>query len=55
MAVTDIETLQWQIGVLQQANAELSKSLDERDRDLAAARAGNRDLLVRISSPTRPV
>jgi len=52
---THIETLQRQIVMLEQRIVELTKVVEERDRDLAAARAANRELMIRVNSPaTRP-
>jgi hypothetical protein len=50
-AATDIETLQRQIVMLEQRIVELTKVVEERDRDLAAARAANRELMIRVNSP----
>jgi hypothetical protein len=54
-AATDVETLQRQVVMLEQTIVELTKAVEERDRDLAAARAANRELIIRVNSPgTRP-
>jgi hypothetical protein len=53
-ATVDIETLQRQIVMLEQAIVELTKAVEDRDRDLAS-RAANRELMIRVNSPaTRP-
>ncbi|MBV1856373.1 hypothetical protein [Catellatospora tritici] len=49
-APLDIEALQHANTELQQRNAILVAQLDERDRDLAAARATNRDLMIQMNS-----
>jgi hypothetical protein len=49
-APLDIEALQHANAELQQHNASLGAQLDERDRDLAAARATNRDLMIQMNS-----
>ncbi|MDI1461053.1 hypothetical protein QEZ54_08760 [Catellatospora sp. KI3] len=49
-ALLDIEALQHVNTELQQRNAALVARLDERDRDLAAARATNRDLMIQMNS-----
>lgn len=48
-APLDIEALQHANTELQQRNATLSAQLDERDRELAAARAANRDLMIQLN------
>jgi chromosome segregation ATPase len=50
-AAADIETLQRQIVTLEQTIVELTTAVEERDRDLAAARAANRELIIRVNSP----
>ena len=35
-------------------NLDLQQQLDERDEDLAAARATNRELMARLNTPARP-
>lgn len=51
-APTDIDSLQQQITHLQQQAGELRLQLEERDEDLAAARAANRELMARLNSPS---
>jgi hypothetical protein len=52
-APTDIDTLHQRISQLEQHNLDLQQQLDERDEDLAAARAANRELMARLNTPTR--
>lgn len=52
-APADIETLHQRISQLEQHNLDLRQQLDERDEDLAAARATNRELIARLNTPTR--
>ncbi len=49
-AAIDIETLQRQIVMLEQNVVDLNKVIDERDRELAAARAANREFMVRLNA-----
>jgi Family of unknown function (DUF6262) len=49
----DIDTLHQRISHLEQHNLDLQQQLDERDEDLAAARAANRELMARLNTPTR--
>ena len=49
----DIDTLHQRIGQLEQHNLDLQHQLAERDEDLAAARAANRELMARLNTPTR--
>jgi hypothetical protein len=53
-APTDIDQLQHDIVSLEQQAVELRLQLEERDQDLAAARAANRELMTRLnaSQPT---
>ncbi|WP_343577543.1 DUF6262 family protein [Mycobacterium sp.] len=53
-APTDIDQLQHDIVSLEQQVVELRLQLEERDQDLAAARAANRELMTRLnaSQPT---
>ena len=53
-APTDIDQLQQRIVTLEQQIVELRLQLEERDQDLAAARAANRELMAQlnISQPT---
>ena len=37
--------------MLEQSIVDLTKVVEERDRDLAAARAANRELVIRVNSP----
>lgn len=48
----DIDALHQQITHLEQQAADLRLQLAERDEDLAAARATNRELMARINTPT---
>jgi hypothetical protein len=47
---TDIDQLKQQIVALEQHVVDLRLQLEERDQDLAAARAANRELMTRINS-----
>jgi hypothetical protein len=51
---TDIERLQQRIVTLEQQVVDLRLQLEERDYDLAAARAANRELMAQlnVSQPT---
>jgi hypothetical protein len=49
-APLDVEALQHANTDLQERNLALVAQLDERDRDLAAARAANRELMIRMNS-----
>lgn len=51
-APADIDALNQQISHLQQQITDLRQQLDERDEDLTAARAANRELMTRINTPT---
>jgi len=53
-APTDIDQLQQRIITLEQQTVELRLQLEERDQDLAAARAANRELMAQlnVSQPT---
>jgi polyhydroxyalkanoate synthesis regulator phasin len=51
-APTDIDALHQQITHLEQQVIDLRLKLDERDEDLAAARAANRELMARINIST---
>jgi cell division protein ZapA (FtsZ GTPase activity inhibitor) len=53
-APADIDALHQRISQLEQHNLDLQQQLDERDEDLAAARAANRELMARLNTPTRP-
>jgi hypothetical protein len=53
-APADIDTLHQRISQLEQHNLDLQHQLGERDEDLAAARAANRELMARLNTPTRP-
>jgi hypothetical protein len=53
-APADIDTLHQRIGQLEQHDLDLQHQLAERDEDLAAARAANRELMARLNTPTRP-
>lgn len=49
-APTDIHALQERITQLEQHNADLTAELSEREEDLAAARAANRQLMATVNS-----
>jgi hypothetical protein len=49
---TDIDALNQKITHLEQQVIDLRPQLDERDEDLAATRATNRELMARINAPT---
>jgi hypothetical protein len=49
-APPDIDALHQQIAHLEQQAIDLRQQLDERDHDLAAARAANRELMARINA-----
>ena len=53
-APANIDTLHQHISQLEQHNLDLQHQLDERDEDLAAARAANRELMARLNTPARP-
>ena len=53
-APADIDALHQRISQLEQRNLDLQHQLAERDEDLAAARAANRELMARLNTPTRP-
>ena len=50
-APIDIDALQQRITNLEQQTIDLQQQLDERDEDLAAARATNRELMARLNAP----
>jgi hypothetical protein len=52
-APADIDTLHQRISQLEQHNLDLQQQLDEREEDLAAARATNREFMARLNTPTR--
>jgi hypothetical protein len=52
-APVDIDALQHQVTRLEQQVIDLRLQLDERDEDLAAARAANRELMARVNTPSR--
>jgi Family of unknown function (DUF6262) len=52
-APTDIDALHQRINQLEQHNLDLRQQLDERDDDLAAARATNRELMAQLNTTTR--
>ena len=52
-APADIDILQQTIRHLEQQVIDLRLQVEERDEDLAAARATNRELMTRLNSPTR--
>lgn len=47
----DIDQLKQQIGTLEQHTIDLRLQLEERDDDLAAARAANRELMAQLNTP----
>lgn len=47
----DIDRLKQQIGTLEQHTVDLRLQLEERDDDLAAARAANRELMAQLNGP----
>jgi hypothetical protein len=49
----DIDALNQKINHLQQQTVELRLQLDERDQDLAAARAANRELMAQLNTAPR--
>jgi len=49
----DVDTLNQTINHLEQQVLELRLQLDERDQDLAAARAANRELIAQLNTATR--
>ena len=51
-APADIDELHQQITLLEQRTVDLKLQLEERDQDLHAARAANRDLMTRLNAPT---
>jgi len=51
-APADIDALQQKITHLEQRAVDLRLQLEERDQDLDAARAANRELMTRINAPT---
>ena len=50
-APTDIDDLQQRIVTLEQQVVDLRLQLEERDQDLTAARAANRELMTRLNAP----
>ena len=52
-APADIDALTQKINHLEQQAAGLSLQLEERDQDLAAARAANRELMTQLNNATR--
>jgi hypothetical protein len=50
----DIDQLKQQIGTLEQHTIDLRLQLEERDDDLAAARAANREFMTRLNGPRTP-
>ena len=51
-APLDIDALNQKITHLEQQALDLRQQLNERDEDLAAARATNRELMTRLNTPT---
>ena len=52
-APVDIDALNHKINHLEQQAVDLRLQLDERDQDLAAARAANRELMAQLNTPAR--
>jgi hypothetical protein len=52
-APADIDALHQRINQLEQHNLDLQQQLEERDEDLTAARATNRELMARLNTTTR--
>ena len=52
-APADIDALNHKIISLEQQVTDLRMQLDERDQDLAAARAANRELMARLNTTRR--
>jgi hypothetical protein len=50
-APADIDTLNQTIARLEQQVSDLRLHIEERDEDLAAARAANRELMARLNAP----
>jgi len=50
-APADIDTLNERITHLEQQAIDLRRQLEERDEDLTAARAANRELMARLNAP----
>ncbi len=48
----DVDELHHQIAMQEQHAVELKLQLQERDQDLDAARAANRELMARLNTPT---
>ncbi|MEV0027245.1 hypothetical protein AB0H45_34650 [Streptomyces atroolivaceus] len=48
---TDLEELRRRITSLEQQVVDLTNQLEERDQDLDAARAANRELMSRLNAP----
>jgi len=53
-APADIDTLKQQNLTLEQHIVDLRLQLEERDQDLAAARAANRELMAQLNATARP-
>ena len=51
-APTDVDALHQRITHLEQQVIDLQQQLEERDEDLTAARATNRELMARLNAPT---
>jgi len=49
----DVDALNQTISHLEQQAIDLRLQLDERDQDLAAARAANRELIAQLNTATR--
>jgi hypothetical protein len=50
----DLDALNQKLGQLEQQSADLRLQLAERDEDLAAARATNRQLMAQLNQATKP-
>jgi hypothetical protein len=52
-APDDIDAINQRIGHMEQTVADLRLQLEERDDELAAARAANRGLMLRVNAASR--
>ncbi|WP_432003691.1 DUF6262 family protein [Streptomyces sioyaensis] len=53
-APDDIDQLKRQITTLEQRSVDLARQLDDRQQELDAARAANRELITRLNTAPRP-
>lgn len=53
-APDDIDQLKRQITALEQKSVDLTRQLDDRQQELDAARAANRELITRLNTAPRP-